>query len=109
MGLLDLAVSVALGSRSAPERLDVGLWNGGKELTDAGYRRAGVDKGRWKIRNGQCSAEARFGPFAGTVTFDRALLLRGNDVIEETKLSSPQTLAAGTVYDHEFVAVWEQV
>ena len=106
MGLIDLAISSTLGNRRAPDTLDLALFNGATEVVDAGYRRHGVAKGNWTVRNGEASTSARFGPFATVTTFDRAVLMRGNDVIEEVAMTAPQTIAPGSIYDHDFVAVW---
>ena len=106
MGLLDLAVASTLGGRRAPDRLDLALFYGAKEVSDPAYRRHTVVKGGWSVVNGQASFPARFGPFSQSTTFDRAVLMRGDETIESVPMLGVQTIAPGSIYDHEFVAVW---
>jgi hypothetical protein len=46
----------------------------------------------------------RFGPFLQPATFDTAVLMRGDEVIESVPFTDPVSAPAATVYEHTYVA-----
>lgn len=103
MPLIDLLLGSTLGRGRAPERLDVALYLGAKEVSDGGYARAQVAKGGWDVSRNAAETTVRFGPFYLETKFDRTVLLRGSEVVEEQMMSGPLTAPPGMVYEHTYI------
>lgn len=86
MSLANFLLRNALGNDRAPDRLDVALFLGAKEVQDPGYERASIAKGSWNIMNERASATAVFGPFKGAAAFDRSIVFQGQKVVDEKLL-----------------------
>lgn len=92
MSFGNFLLRTALGNDRAPDHLDVALYDGRHEIKDPGYKRAAVNKGQWQIINERALTVATFGPFQGTVTFDRSVMFRGDTVVHEKILpGDPRT------------------
>ena len=102
MSLIDLLLESTLGRSRAPERLSVALFSAGKELPGSvGYKRFDVVKGAWRVRQSEAAVTTKFGPFAEGCEFDRAVLLNGEQVVDEMLFVEPQQVSRGTVFEYE--------
>ncbi len=86
MSLANMLLRSTLGNDRPPEKLEVALFRGSTEVKDPGYSRARIQKGSWNITGEHAFVTATFGPFRGTVSYDRALVFRGTFVVDEKAL-----------------------
>lgn len=81
----------------ASRQLTVGLMMRATEIVDANYLR---QTGAWTVDGTRTFTEVTFGPFAGPVEFDRAVLFDGDEPQEAIVLEEPLRLAAGMSYHY---------
>lgn len=86
MSLANFLLRSALGNDRAPDHVDVALFNGPVEVKDSGYKRATIAKGSWNISNERANALATFGPIRRGAEFDRAVVFKGQQIVDEQVL-----------------------
>lgn len=89
------------GPDNAPPSIDVALALDGDEISDTGYRRQGVTKGRWRMTSATARTSVSFGPFAAAVRFDQVWLMRDQELLDSFALDDVVSLVKGTVWEHD--------
>ena len=101
-----MSLSKALLERATDAReISVGIANGDRELTLAGYRRQSpawiiTERGEDRV---EFSTAVVFGPFGRSVRYDRAVLYLDDQLVRELRLDGVADIPANFALSHEIV------